>query len=384
MFGFLCSRVVKKPNKGLFCFNGESIKSLYFLQTPFHNRFISNNPTNQKSFTINYLINSCGLSEEKAIYASEKVQLKNSVNPDSVLTLLKKYGFPNNRIAVLIQKHPSYLLSNVDKTLKPKLDFFHSLGLSGPELANTVSWYPYIFTLSLEKSLVPAIRFLKSIVHTDKNLVRLIKRSTGYVLANPHKKMKPQIELLRGHGVSDSNISKLVAAQPQLMTRTSHFNEHVKEIKRMGFDPSKALFVTAIGVLSSLSKSSWEAKVNIFKSWGWSEDEVSSIFRKQPLCMSISGKKIMSVMELLVTKMGYDKHHCLQNPVILMLSYKKRILPRCSVIKVLISNGLVEKDRSLGPMLKMSDKNFLQKYVTNFVEIVPDLLNIYQGKTNVL
>ncbi|KAF5178517.1 Mitochondrial transcription termination factor family protein [Thalictrum thalictroides] len=168
------------------------------------------------------------------------------------------------------------------------------------------------------------------------------------------------------------------------MIRNSRFSETVKEIMRMGLDPSKGSFVTAIGVLSSLSKSSWEAKLEIYKRWGWSEDEVLSIFRKQPICMKSSEKKIMCIMKLLVTKMGYDKCQCLQNPVILMLSYKKRILPRCSVIKVLISNGLVEKDRSLGTMLYMSEKDFLQKYVTNFVEKNPDLLNVYQGKTNVL
>ncbi|KAF5178519.1 Mitochondrial transcription termination factor family protein [Thalictrum thalictroides] len=194
MFGFLCSRVKNKLNKGLFCFNGESIKSLYFLQNPYHNRFISNNPTNQKSFTINYLINSCGLSEGKAISASKKVQLKNSVNPDSVLTLLKNYGFPKTYVSTIIEKHPTLLLSNADKILKPKLSFFCSLGISGPDLAKLLSWRPTTMRRSLGKHFLPAVNFLNGIVHTDDDLLRAITRSNFSVFHHPEKRLTPALK----------------------------------------------------------------------------------------------------------------------------------------------------------------------------------------------
>ncbi|KAF9591451.1 hypothetical protein IFM89_004149 [Coptis chinensis] len=148
------------------------------------------------------------------------------------------------------------------------------------------------------------------------------------------------------------------------------------------FDPSKYVFVRAVHVLSCLSKSSWEAKCEIYKRWGWSEKEINTAFRRQPTCMGISEKNIMSTMEFLVNKTGYDPLLISKTPVVLLYSLEKRTIPRLSVIRVLISNGIVVEDYKLATLLCISEKNFLRKYVTKFEGTVPELFSAYQGKTN--
>ncbi|CAA3025582.1 Hypothetical predicted protein [Olea europaea subsp. europaea] len=73
----------------------------------------------ENSYTISYLINSCGLSKEKAIFASEKVHFGSPKKPNSVLTLLKKHGFSKTHIANLVRKRPVLLLYNPEKTRLP-------------------------------------------------------------------------------------------------------------------------------------------------------------------------------------------------------------------------------------------------------------------------
>ncbi|KAK9933757.1 hypothetical protein M0R45_020933 [Rubus argutus] len=80
------------------------------------------------SFTVSYLITSCGLSPELALSLSQKsVHLKNREKPDSVIKLLKSYGFNDTYISQLVRKRPNVLGANPEKTLLPKLEFFSSI-----------------------------------------------------------------------------------------------------------------------------------------------------------------------------------------------------------------------------------------------------------------
>ncbi|KAF9591446.1 hypothetical protein IFM89_004144 [Coptis chinensis] len=100
------------------------------------------------------------------------------------------------------------------------------------------------------------------------------------------------------------------------------------------------------------------------------------------MCMGISEKNIMSTMEFLVNKMGYDPLLISKTPVVLLYSLEKRTIPRLSVIRALISNGIVVEDYKLATLLHLFEKNFLRKYVTKFEGKVPELFSAYHGKTN--
>ncbi|KAF9591432.1 hypothetical protein IFM89_004130 [Coptis chinensis] len=124
----------------------------------------------------------------------------------------------------------------------------------------------------------------------------------------------------------------------------------------------------AIHVLSALSKSSWVAKRDIYKRWGWSEKEVSTAFRLQPMCMGLSEKNIMSTMEFLVNKMGYNPLLISEMPMLLLHSLEKRTIPRFSVLQVLISNGLVEEEaHKMTTLLNMPEKDFLRSVCTESI-----------------
>ncbi|KAL5729030.1 hypothetical protein ACHQM5_002038 [Ranunculus cassubicifolius] len=338
-------------------------------------RFISSDSitTHHNSFTISYLINTCGLSPQKAVSASKKVHFESSTNPDSVLTLFRNNGFSDSHISRITAAHPRLLVSSVDKTLKPKFDFFNSKGLSRDDLVKVLPREGTVLIHSLEKKIIPSFDFLKSVVETDENVIAVLKRCLSILRYDLEKNLVPNVALLRTRGVPHSNIAKLLVSQPRVFLRNPcWFSEKVEEVERMKFDPSKYMFLKGIQSLDSMSRSSLEAKFDVYRSWGWSEDQVQSAFRTVPFCMMISVENIMSTMNCFVNKFGYDSSFIARHPSVLLYSCEKRIIPRCSVIQVLIKNGQLNNAPSLGTLLGMSEKKFL-KYIRRFDKEVPDL-----------
>lgn len=350
-------------------------------------RFVSSTSSpKQHSFTLTYLIDSCGLSPEAAISASEKVHFETPEKPDSVLNLLRNHGFSKIHISHLVRKRPLLLLANPEKTLLPKIEFFQSIGVLRTDIAKTLSFDPTLFTRSLEKHIIPCYDFLKSVLRSNEKVVASLKRSSWIFLQDYSKNVIPNIGLLKELGVPESCITLLLAHFPEaLMQKHDQFNKNVKVVMEMGFDPSKSTFVLAIHVISGKgNKSIYDRCYEVYKRWGWSKDEILSAFRRHPHCMILSEKKIMRGMEYLVIKMGWSAQAITRCPVVLFFSLEKRIIPRCSVIQVLLLKGLIKKDLSISSVLVPVEKCFLTRYVAKYLDQVPQLLNVYQGKIGVL
>ncbi|THG21361.1 hypothetical protein TEA_027617 [Camellia sinensis var. sinensis] len=92
----------------------------------------------------------------------------------------------------------------------------------------------------------------------------------------------------------------------RFMTNSDRFRKIVNEVKKNSFNPVSLKFVIAFQAVSSMSKSTWEKKVEVYKKWGCSEDEILVAFEKYLWCMMASEHKIMRLMEFFVNKMGYS------------------------------------------------------------------------------
>ncbi|RZC76228.1 hypothetical protein C5167_000539 [Papaver somniferum] len=93
-----------------------------------------------------------------------------------------------------------------------------------------------------------------------------------------------------------------------------------------------------------------------------------------------SEKKIMAVMSFLVNEMGYDSSSAAECPLVIDCSLKWRIIPRCSVIKILVSKGLIKELIPLRALSTMVDEAFLEKFVFKYEQQVPGLMKIFKGQ----
>ncbi|KAB2627361.1 hypothetical protein D8674_020979 [Pyrus ussuriensis x Pyrus communis] len=340
------------------------VKPLHF---PLQNLLLCRHFTSEISethhdFTVNYLINSCGLSPEGAISASKWVKLRSPKRADSVLSFLRNHGLSETQISRIVRNHSPVLNSNTEKTLLPKLEFFASLGVSRGDLAKTLAYGPKLLSMSLEKRIAPTYDFLRSLL-SQKNVVSVLKRGSWIFVEGHSKKVAPNIEVLK----------------------KSDLGQLVDELSEMGFDLQKSTSVLAMNALCVRKRSVWNRSRKIYKRWGWSEDDVLAAFRSQPNCMIVSEKKLIRALEFLVNEMGWSSKMIAKSPLVLCLSLEKRLVPRCSVVKVLLLKGLIKgiENVSLYSLLVPAEKYFLERFVARNINEVPQLLSVYQGRVEV-
>ncbi|KAK9912761.1 hypothetical protein M0R45_036605 [Rubus argutus] len=339
----------------------------------------------EQNCTVNYLINSCGLSAEGAISASKWVKLHSPERADSVLACFRNHGFSETQISMVVRSRPQVLTAHFEKTLLPKLQYFSSLGVAREDLAEAVASNASLLGRSLEKQIIPALKFLKSMV-SEKTVIALLKKRSWIFSASHRKTVLPNIRLLRELGMPQSCISMLITHfTPVVILKHEKFAQLVQEAKEMGFNMENSISLWAIHALGHKNgKSILNRSRQVYRMrWGWSEDDILSAFRRRPQCMVVSVKRIMQVMDFLVNKMGWPSEMIAKHPVIWCYSLEKRIIPRCSVVKVLLLKGLIKENFSFSSVLSSVEKQFVDKYVTKFVDQVPQLSSVYQRKVDI-
>lgn len=190
--------------------------------------------------------------------------------------------------------------------------------------------------------------------------------------------MKSNVTTLLHAGVTHSGIRRMLCTRPSVFC--SDLTNVIQEVKLLGFDPLKLSFTVAIMAKRVVPKSLWDAKVDVFKRWGWSEDDVVAAFKNQPSIMLRSVDKLNAVMAFWVGRLGWHHSWLIAAPTLFAYSLEKRVIPRALVVQYLLSKGLLKKGASLVTPFCMVDEMFREKYVTCFKEETSKLLELYQGQ----
>ncbi|GFP82944.1 hypothetical protein PHJA_000437500 [Phtheirospermum japonicum] len=382
MFAILCRRRLRVPP--LDCiFVGQQFRAS---QTAVLVRSCSTSVcenASEKTFTVSYLINSCGLSSNDAISASKKLCFKSTEKPDAVLKLLREYGFTDaHHIPRVITGWPNVLSVCPNKTLLPKLEFLRYIGLPLPVLAQKLSASPSVFTRSLENSLIPLYNVLKGLLGSDERVVRVFTRSPKVFGRCWAEGVSSNLSMLRERGVPQSSIVYLVMYQPSLLVVAKEkLSLYADRAIAMGFDISKSGFTSAIRVFASMTESTLKHKKEVYRRCGWTESDINAAFLRQPLCMHLSEKNITATMDFLVNELGYKPAAVAQCPAILNASLEKTIKPRCLVARILNEKGLKNMN-SVATLLVLSEEKFVKSYIVKFEKDIPELLDIYLGKVD--
>ncbi|MFS7943339.1 putative transcription regulator mTERF family [Helianthus anomalus] len=343
--------------------------------------------SNQHSFTVMYLITSCGVSPESAISASKHLNLSKSPNfADSVLAFLKKQGFTKSQVSKVICRHPRILLCDPEKTLLPKFQILKSIGLSRTDLNAIVTATPQAIMRSKFKDTAPpCVDYLRTVLGSRDLVISAIKRFPLALTYDLQVYAAENIQMLLEVGVSYSTIQAVLARQPRtFFTSADTFRKVVKDVMEMGCNPKKVRFLMAIHALRSMSKSTWGKKVAIYKKWGWSKDDIFIAFERYPGLMMSSEDKIVRMLDFLVNTMGWEMSYIVQRPIVICFSLEKRVLPRCLVYQYVAEKGLIKEneDFCFTKWLMYSETKFLQWVVKRYEDEAPEILKLYRKHLN--
>ncbi|KAB1203045.1 hypothetical protein CJ030_MR8G023496 [Morella rubra] len=197
--------------------------------------------------------------------------------------------------------------------------------------------------------------------------------------------MVPKIALLRQIGALESTISHLVTNFPSVaFMKHDRFVEAVQRVMEMGFNPLKVVFILAVQVLAKMSEPRLGSRFELCKRWSWPKDVVLLAFKRYSNCMLSSDEKIKKTMDILVNKMGWPSTDIARYPTVVCFSLERSIMPRCSVMEILLAKDLVKSDLCLATFMLLGERYFLDKYVIEFQDRVPELFSIYKDKMELL
>ncbi|KAF6160747.1 hypothetical protein GIB67_035948, partial [Kingdonia uniflora] len=95
--------------------------------------------------------------------------------------------------------------------------------------------------------------------------------------------------MLRQCGVSDQQITQYLLKQPRVfMQKPEWFKGIVARADEFGVKRDSGLFFEAVKVMGGMNKACIEAKFELYKSYGWSELDIVSAFKRSPSILKYS------------------------------------------------------------------------------------------------
>ncbi|KAH7859461.1 hypothetical protein Vadar_001341 [Vaccinium darrowii] len=362
-----------KPNYTSFLYFFSSVSSLAHTRT--------SNPS-----ISNFLIETLAFSESQAISISNRFPptktSRTLEKPHSVVQFLRQLGFSYTQIRSSIRLHHYILFSDVDKTLKPKLQFFQNLGLTGPDLSKFISKNPRFLRDSLERTVIPCVDVIKNTLVNDKNnkdLILVLQRSY-WATAKPALRLKSNIAFLESCGIVGSQLSMLLKREPWLffLLETS-LRGLVSRVIDMGFSVDSRMLVHAVHTVSCMTDETISKKFELFRSFGFSVDECMQMFRRAPRLFAASEGKLKFGMEFFLYDVKLERSVLVSRPTCLTYSMGERVIPRYRVLQVIKCKRLLKKVPSLHNVMHLTEEKFIEKFVSRFTDDAEELLVAYRG-----
>ncbi|RWW65186.1 hypothetical protein BHE74_00027528 [Ensete ventricosum] len=330
-------------------------------------------------FMVKYLVNSCGFSpSEAAKFSKPLAHLRSTEKPDAVLNFMRSQGFDGAGIRKVISLRPIYLCCNVEKTLAPKFQFLRDLGLSESDIVDAILKNHGILGLDVHRSFVPQLEMWGSLLGSKELVLKHLTRTGRFFGSSIEKTLHRNLKFLTDEcGIPEERVSRVLRSHPQLITqKPESLRALVARADELGMPRLSRTFVRKLNVLRMVSKESFEAKVELMRSFGWSESEFSCAVRNAPSFLGLSIDKLRKKMEFFVNVVGYTPSFIASRSQLLQYSMQKRGIPRFRIMEMLKLKGLWRGQVKFTYIIKLSDAKFMVRFVLPHKENVPGLLDI--------
>ncbi|CAA6659527.1 unnamed protein product [Spirodela intermedia] len=329
-------------------------------------------PQQQPHFVVNYLMKSCGFPQNDAVRVSGPGYHE---NPAGGVCFLGQYGLKDyhGRHVGLVGDSSAHCvaLDSSETMIKvPKEE--------GPSGSDIMQLFSGKLPDAHESGVRPKVEFLGALFGSKDRLLKASHKNRHLMMSNIDEKIKPNVSLLRECLTSDHRVMRFVSRRPRLITSNS---------RELGHLQGSGMFEKALCAVSDISRTTFDSKFMLMKSFGWSEAEFLLAFRKNPTFLGSSEMKIRSIMEFLLKEVGCMPSYVASHPILLTYSLEGRLKPRQYVLRLLKLNDIIGGKDDFLNAVSMTEKAFLKRYVIRNTEKVPDLLEGYvatcaRGKSN--
>nr|XP_018675026.1 PREDICTED: transcription termination factor MTERF9, chloroplastic-like [Musa acuminata subsp. malaccensis] len=333
-------------------------------------------------FMVEYLVNSCGFSHsEAAKFSKSLAHLRSTEKPDAVLNFMRSRGFDGAGIRKVISRNPSHLCVNVEKNLAPKFQFLRDLGLSESDIVDVILKDSAILRLDVHRSIVPRLEMWESLLGSRELVLKHLKKTRWFLSSTVEKRMHPNLKFLRDEcGIPEERVSSVLRTHPTfILQKPESLRALVVRAEELGMLRHSQMFMSILKSLHMASKETLEAKVELLRSFGWSESEVFSAFKQTPSILSLSMESFRRKMEFLINEVGCVPSFIADHSSLLQYSLEQRVIPRFRVLEMLNTKGLWTRRGKFLSYVQLSNTKFMERIVLPYKEKVPELLDILRA-----
>ncbi|KAH7520689.1 hypothetical protein FEM48_Zijuj08G0171800 [Ziziphus jujuba var. spinosa] len=155
----------------------------------------------------------------------------------------------------------------------------------------------------------------------------------GVARKEPQFGLLGNIAFLESCGIVGSQLSKLLKRKP-------------------------SIFVMPEPMLRDVVSQTLRKKLDLFRSFGFCEDECMEMFRRAPSLLRTSEEKLMFGIDFFLDTVKFKKSVFVHKPTCLMSSMENRVIPRYKVLQVIKSKKLLNREPSLIRVLDMTEDEF--------------------------
>ncbi|XP_078148603.1 uncharacterized protein LOC144544061, partial [Carex rostrata] len=332
---------------------------------------------NPSQFAVNYLIQSCGLSTNKATRLSRCLpHLKSPEKPDAVLQFLRQAGVTEPDISAAVSHDPSFLCFSVENCMKPRMAELLEIGFSPSDISLLLSLCPNTFA---HTKLQQKIQFWMPILGSIEKLLLALKRDMFLLNRNHENYVMVNISFLQEQcSLSICQIAQMIVWRPTLITsRPEELEVKVQRAREFGVPYTSRMFLHMLILTNCVNQSTIDRRLLYLKNLGFSQQEVSLMIRKCPNLLMLTEKMVGCKMEFLMKEAACDKLYIVRNPYLLLSSLEKRLKPRNLVKKLLESKGLSVANQVFASFVFPIEKRFLEKFVLPYEHAIPGLHQAY-------
>ncbi|XP_076899134.1 uncharacterized protein LOC143552912 [Bidens hawaiensis] len=361
------------------------------MTTLFH-RYLYTIPSSppSKSTIITYLTDTLGFPKSRAIWFFNRLSSPQT-NPQAVISFLQSHNFKLTDIQSWVLKSPHILFSDVHKTLKPRLDFFQDLGLKDQDLCKFISKNPVYLTHRFDERVKPCVDVLKRLNLDDNNnsnnvnLIRTLWRCNWADIKHPVTRVSSNVEYLEQCGIVGAQLATVIMRQPRLLIMgESELKVLVSKVLDFGFSTDSRMLVHAIYTVSCLSEETFERKVELFRSYGFTKGDFTSMFVKAPPLLRVSEAKLRCGIEFFFNEVKFEKDVLVRRPQCLMLSLEERVIPRFRVVDIMMAKRILKRRPKFLNVLSMPEDKFLEKFIYKDRDYAEKLLLAYKSGGSLL
>ncbi|CAL9200015.1 unnamed protein product [Musa hybrid cultivar] len=295
---------------------------------------------------------------------------------------MRSQGLGGAVIRKVISWEPNYLCYNVETNIAPKFQFLRDLGLSESDIVDAILKNHGILLFNVQRSIVPKLEMWETLLGSRELVLKHLKKTTRFFHSSVEKTLHPNLKFLRDEcGIPEERVSVVLRSHPKLISqKPESLRALVARADELGMPRQSRMFVRTLDALHNVSQERFEAKVELMRSFGWSESEFSSAVRKAPTFLCISLDMLRRKVEFFMNVVGYTPSFIASHPNLLLLSLQKTVIPRFRVLEMLNTKGLWTRRGKFSYYVTLSNTKFMEKIVLPYKEKVPELLDIFESR----